>query len=67
MSEIMFARHQPDGEAYAIQVDGDNVLGICGPLHYSDLWQTDYHWDAGSLDWCIGELGAGHFAHIDHA
>ena len=34
----VWARHQKSGEIYAIDHDGEQIVGINGPLYYKDIW-----------------------------
>ena len=64
---ITFMRHRPDGEAYALEIDVDRVVGVCGPLRHDELYADFYNFDHGEdLDWAIVELERLHFATIGH-
>lgn len=33
----VYMRHFPSGEVFAINFENDELVGICGPLHYSEV------------------------------
>lgn len=68
-------RHTASGERYAVMTEaiwdaerrnptGDRVVGICGPLHYTELPARpedllNYDYQAEDADWAAAEMAAG--------
>lgn len=59
-------QHTTSGEVYAVEVRGDKLTGICGPLHYTEHRQVDllpdYNYQEEDIDWANAEDAAGHWA-----
>lgn len=49
-----FWRHTTSGEVFAVEIDGEAVVGVCGPLHHAEVHTVDlpdYEYSAEDVDW----------------
>ena len=50
-------RHANSGETYAVQLEDDEIIGICGPLHYDEVDDPSEHdFEAEDVDWANHQL-----------
>lgn len=61
MSEVAYWQHDASGELYAVDLEGDIIIGVCGPLYWEEVTAANrearsfnFDTDPEEIEWASG-------------